>query len=248
MQLINGQLNIYNGLNLSGSTSFTGSVNITGSLQISGSATSSIFGKIGIGNTAPQSTLHIGPSFNTMPGSTSIAVPGDTSMRFMAGSDGNANYGSYIAGTQVAGIRALSLGYRQGAGDITTMTLTELTTGTGSVGIGTTSPTSVLTVNGSIAVLGQGAFTSDYTVPAMVTWLTAYSLSTTCVVTLPTPASNSGRMLFIRTQSAQLVNSASSNVSSLATGGVGNSILAATAGKWALLFCDGTYWNIFASN
>jgi hypothetical protein len=121
-------------------------------------------------------------------------------------------------------------------------------TSAGNVGIGTTSPSSLLTVAGSMAITGQGAFTSNYTVAATDTWLTAYSLSTTCVVTLPTPASNTGRMLFIRTQSAQLVNSASSNVTALATGAVGTAILSATAGKWALLFCDGSYWNIFAAN
>jgi len=43
MQLINGQLNLYNGLNLSGSTSFTGSVNITGSLTAT-SFTGSLLG------------------------------------------------------------------------------------------------------------------------------------------------------------------------------------------------------------
>jgi hypothetical protein len=101
-------------------------------------------GKIGIGTTTPQSTLHIGPSLNSMPAATSIAVPGDTSIRFMAGSDGNANYGSYIAGTQTAGVRALSLGYRQGAGDILTMTVTQLSEGIGAVGIGISNPTALL--------------------------------------------------------------------------------------------------------
>jgi hypothetical protein len=96
-------------------------------------------GKIGIGTTNPQSTLHLGPSLNSMPAATSIAVPGDTSIRFMAGSDGNANYGSFIAGTQVSGVRALSLGSRQGEGDIVTMTLTQ-----GNVGIGAISPNAPL--------------------------------------------------------------------------------------------------------
>jgi hypothetical protein len=106
-------------------------------------------GKIGIGTTTPQSTLHIGPSLNTVPACTSIAVPGDTSIRFMAGSDGNANYGSYIAGTQIAGVRALSLGSRQGAGDIVTMTLTQ-----GQVGIGTPNPSYLL----HICCTGAGAY------------------------------------------------------------------------------------------
>jgi hypothetical protein len=122
-------------------------------MQISSTVSSSIFfvsgsGNIGMGNTNPRANLHIGPSLNTMPASTSIAVAGDTSIRFMAGSDGNADYGSFIAGTQTAGVRALSLGYRQGAGDIVTMTITQLSSGatTGSVGIGTTTPDGVLSV------------------------------------------------------------------------------------------------------
>jgi hypothetical protein len=101
-------------------------------------------GKIGIGTTTPQSTLHIGPSLNSMPAATSIAVPGDTSIRFMAGSDGNANYGSFIGGTQVSGVRALSLGSRQGDGDIVTMTLTQ-----GCVGIGCTTPYHKLHIKGT---------------------------------------------------------------------------------------------------
>jgi hypothetical protein len=112
-------------------------------------------GKIGIGTTTPKSTLHIGPSLNSMPSATSIAVPGDTSIRFMAGSDGNADYGSYIGGTQYSGVRALSLGYRQGAGDVLTMTITQLSENNGGVGVGTTSPTANLDVNGSFRTISS---------------------------------------------------------------------------------------------
>jgi hypothetical protein len=103
-------------------------------------------GNVGIGNITPQAILHLGPSLNTVPASTSIAVAGDTYIRFMAGSDGNANYGSYIAGTQTAGVRALSLGYRQGDGDVLTMTVTQISDGKGGVGIGTSVPISPLTI------------------------------------------------------------------------------------------------------
>jgi len=105
-----------------------------------------------------------------------------------------------------------------------------------------------MSINGAVAITGSAGFTTSYTVQPTDTWLTAYSLTGTCTLTLPTPASNAGRMLFVRTQSAQLVNSASNNVTALASGGVTNAILTNTAGKWALLFCDGSYWNIFAAN
>jgi hypothetical protein len=133
-------------------------------------------GNIGIGTCAPQSTLHIGPSLNSMPAATSIAVPGDTSIRFMAGSDGNANYGSFIAGTQVSGVRALSLGSRQGDGDIVTMTLTE-----GNVGIGLTSPGNRLQVNHPY----NGTGTNLYLYQPCATWgsqpsYNAYKFISTC--------------------------------------------------------------------
>lgn len=122
-----------------------------GSKMVAGNGTTYLYvtsSGIGIGNTNPKATLHLGASLNTMASATSIAVAGDTSIRFTGGSDGNADYGSYIAGTQYAGVRALSLGYRQGAGDILTMTITQLSENTGSVGIGTTSPSSTFHVKG----------------------------------------------------------------------------------------------------
>jgi hypothetical protein len=126
----------------SGKLKFDGSTTVGAATKM----TLTSAGNLGIGNTTPQATLHLGPSLNTVPASTSIAVAGDTSIRFMAGSDGNANYGSYIAGTQTAGVRALSLGYRQGAGDVLTMTVTQISDGRGGVGIGTSVPTSPLTI------------------------------------------------------------------------------------------------------
>ena len=119
------------------------------------------YGKVAIGNTNPQATLHLGASLNTLPSATSIAVAGDTSIRFTGGSDGNSNYGSYIAGTQYSGVRALSLGSRQGAGDVLAMTITE-----GKVGIGTTNPSHKLHVydNSASGVRGLRVVTDSSTV------------------------------------------------------------------------------------
>ena len=68
----------------------------------------------------------------------------------------------------------------------------------------------------------------------------------TVTVTLPT--ATSGRELLVRTITANAVDSASSNVVPIAGGAAATGILAATAGKWALLVADGTNWQIQAAN
>lgn len=70
----------------------------------------------------------------------------------------------------------------------------------------------------------------------------------TKTITLLSPSTYAGHLLWIKTQSAQLVNSASSNVNLLAGAGLGTAILPATAGKWALLQADGANWDVIASN
>jgi hypothetical protein len=66
--------------------------------------------------------------------------------------------------------------------------------------------------------------------------------------TLPAASSFTGRRLHIVTQFAGAVISASSNVVPIAGGAAGTAILAATAGKYAILQSNGTNWIIVASN
>ncbi len=61
-------------------------------------------------------------------------------------------------------------------------------------------------------------------------------------------AATAGRVLIYRTITANTVVSASANVVPLAGGAAGTAILAATAGKWAILHGDGTNWQIMAAN
>ena len=121
-----------------------------------------------------------------------------------------------------------------------------------SVGI-TTKPSASgvggIRVNGAVA-LGSSAATNSttYTVGNDDYWITFYSLPGTSTITLPGAGTSTGRQLWLRTQSAQAVISATNNVTALATGSLGNGILPATQGAWALLISDGTFWNIVAAN
>lgn len=124
----------------------------------------------------------------------------------------------------------------------------------GNLLVGTTTQPSAsgvggIKVNGAVA-FGQSSATNSttYTVGNDDYWITLYALPGTATVTLPSAGTSTGRQLYFRTQSAQAVISASNNVTALATGSLGNGILPATQGAWALLISDGTYWNIVASN
>lgn len=66
-------------------------------------------------------------------------------------------------------------------------------------------------------------------------------------VTLPSAAANVGRSVTIKTIAAYTVVSASSNVKPIDSNTAGTAILAATAGKWATLVCDGTNWVVMAA-
>lgn len=66
-------------------------------------------------------------------------------------------------------------------------------------------------------------------------------------LTLPAASSLTGRVLIIKNDVAQTVASASSNVIPLTGGAAGTAILAATAGKFAVLVSNGTNYVIMAA-
>jgi hypothetical protein len=126
-------------------------------------------------------------------------------------------------------------------------------TPSGNVLIGTTVD---MTGSGGLKLGGNFSFgasalqatNTNYTVTDGTLSVTFYSLSGNVTVTLPNATTFVGRQIWLRVQSSFTVNSASSNVTALANGAVTNAILPATAGKWALLMSDGSYWNIIAAN
>lgn len=79
---------------------------------------------------------------------------------------------------------------------------------------------------------------------------TIINASGTFTATLPNPASpNTGRLLFIKSQTAQLINSSLANVVGLSGGAAATTIVgSATAGKWVIMQSDGTNWQIMAGN
>lgn len=89
--------------------------------------------------------------------------------------------------------------------------------------------------------------TGDFTLGAAENFVICNGTGT-ITVTLPTASANTGRVVWIKTIAAQAVSSASSNVKPLASGTAGTAILTNTAGKYAVLVCDGTDWVIMDAN
>jgi len=125
---------------------------------------------------------------------------------------------------------------------------------TDKVGIKTSTPTVELEVTGGVKITGymtRGApvtKTADFTVAVSENWLINNKSGSTCIVTLPSASTYSGREITIKTTQAQTVISASSNVISLDGTTTSTAILPATIGKWATLVSNGTSWVIMASN
>jgi hypothetical protein len=95
----------------------------------------------------------------------------------------------------------------------------------------------------SLPAVGAAITATTYTV-ADTDQSLIFGGSATCTVTLPDPTTNAGRFIRMVNRAAYTVVSASSNVVPLTGGSASTAILAATAGKWALLESDGTNWQI----
>ena len=86
--------------------------------------------------------------------------------------------------------------------------------------------------------------TADFTVATTETWLINNKSGSTCTVTLPSPATYTGRTLTFKNMQAQTLVSASSNVVLIDSTTAGTAILLAVVGNWATMVSDGTNWII----
>jgi len=121
-------------------------------------------------------------------------------------------------------------------------------TAAGSVSVGSsTAATSTLTVAGPISLKAPSTVNAaTYSVSSTDSSLIFTTTNNT--LTLPSASSYPGRVLLVKTITANSVTSASSNVVPLASASAGTAILAATAGKFAMLQSDGTNWVVMMSN
>jgi len=85
---------------------------------------------------------------------------------------------------------------------------------------------------------------ADFTVADNETWIINNKSGSTCTVTLPSAATNSGRYLTFQNNQAQTLVSASSDVVPQGGGAATTAILTNVSGNWATLVSDGTNWVI----
>ena len=125
-------------------------------------------------------------------------------------------------------------------GNGTGYTLRTLTAGTGISIVNGSGTISIATSTGVPPVTK----TANFAVAATESWIINNKSGSTCIVTLPLPASYSGRELTFQNYQAQALVSASSNVVPRGGGVAGTSILLDVVGNWATLVSDGTNWII----
>jgi len=102
-------------------------------------------------------------------------------------------------------------------------------------------------IQGPLATKSPTTQTADYAMTISDASI-IFNKGSSATLTLLSAATYAGRQLLVKTITAQTVISNASNVVPLIGGGAGTAILAATAGKWALLQSDATNWVIMAGN
>ena len=220
-------------LSVTGTTSFDGAQGTSGQVLTSA----------GTGNTPTWTTPTTGTvtsisvvSANGLAGTvatatTTPAITLSTSITGILKGNGTA-ISAATSGTDYApATSGTSILYGNGSGGFSNVTV-------GS-GLSFSAGTLAATISAPSAPVTQ---TANFTVAATDVWSINNKSGSTCTVTLPTPSTNSGRVLYFQNYQAQTLVSASSNVVPLAGGAAATSILLASSGDSATLVSDGTNW------
>ncbi len=169
------------------------------------------------------------PGYNLSASVQDVEISGGLSGRLYNGSgSGTQSYGVQLNGSHT-NVRLLGV-------DLTGNT-------TGSVGGGNTAYIAdCLTTDSSVVTNTAATLTIESTTKTVI------QTTTGATYTLPAASTSANRTLYLVTQFAGAVISASSNVVPIAGGAAGTAILAATAGKFAVLQSNGTNWLIVSAN
>lgn len=213
-------------------------------------------GQLLIGDTAGKryvlNTLAAGAGIGVTNGAGTIGVANTGVLSFSGGSTGLTPNTATTGAVTLAGTLDVDNGgtgqtsYTNGQlliGNTTGNTLTKatLTAGTGIAITNGAGSISVAT-NGTVTTTAPVTKTADFSVASTDTWLINNKTGSTCTVTLPSPSTNTGRVLYFINYQNQLLVSASSNVVSRSGGAAGTAILDNVAGNWATIVSDGTNW------
>jgi len=237
----------------------TGSIGTRwGLYQTDSAATNYFAGKVGIGNTAPLTQFTVD---NTQNASTVARVyNGNSGSLANAFFQAQSNDGNLYMAASSTGGGGGGVIYYDGTSQllIKTYGAYPLTFGTSNTERGRFDSSGnfmvgTLTAGATLTVAGAASFQAPKTVNASTyTMLAADSsliiTTTSCTITLLAASSYTGRILYVKNVTANSLTSASSNVVPLGSTTAGTAILAATAGKFAMLQSDGTNWITMMAN
>jgi len=92
------------------------------------------------------------------------------------------------------------------------------------------------------------AKTASFSLGAAENFIVCDGSAANVAITFPTASANTGRVVVVKNLSATYtVISAASNVKPIGSDTPGTAILAASAGAWAVLVCDGANWVVMAA-
>jgi len=212
-------------------------------LQYDGSAWKNVVfssvGVVSVGATAPVVSSGGSAPVISIPAATAL-VDGYLTSTDWSTFNGKQPAGAYVTSISIASANGLAGTSSGGVTPALTLStsITGILKGNGTAISAATAGTDYLVPSAPVTK------TADFTVAAGETWLINNKSGSTCTVTLPAAASNTGRSLTFKNTQAQLLVSASSNVAPIDSVTPGTSILLAVAGNWATMISDGTNWVI----
>lgn len=205
--------------------SFAGTVTVANAFTVTGTTTSTSIqstqstGTITVGGTAGTGAITVGQS------------TGAQTLNFGTGATTNAT------------TKAVNIGTAGVSGSITNITIGSATSGA----TGTTTINSLETVNKGLRASAPVTVNAA-TYTQLISDFSLLVTTTAPTITLLAAASYPGKILYINNITATAVISASANVIPLGSATAGTAILAATAGKFAMLQSNGTNWVTIMAN